>query len=111
MMERLNLGYSTKNIPFANQRNYKVQLVDKIEVLIRRMRWKASFFLCRSEDEEDRPCHKETYGLKSQKCPASIKEMSQFENELLQLAKDIRFRELRSHFQSRLKEDVKMIRN
>ena len=49
--------------------------------------------------------------MKSLKCPPALKELVQFENELLQLAKDIKFRKLRSNFQSRLKEDAKRIRS
>ena len=110
-MERVNLGYSKKNIPFANQKNYKIQLIEKIEALIRRMRWKATFFLARSEEEEDEPIKVENFGLKSLKCPPVVRELSQFEHELLQIAKDIKFKKLRSNFQTRLKEDARKIRN
>jgi hypothetical protein len=110
MMERVNLGYSTKNIPFTDQRNYKIQLIEKVEALIRRMRWKATFFLSRPQ-EEDEPIKIENYGLKSLKCPPVVKELSQFEYELLQLAKDVKFRNIKNSFQTRLKEDAKSIRN
>ncbi len=73
------------------------------------MRWKATFFLSRSE--EDEPINIENYGLKSEKCPPVVKELLQFEQELLQIAKDVKFRKMRSNFQTRLKEDVRKIRN
>ena len=37
--------------------------------------------------------------------------MAQFEKELLQIAKDLKFRSPRSNFQNRLKEDISSIRN
>ena len=43
-MERVNLGYSVKNIPTPSERTYKKQLVESIEAVIKRMRWKAIFF-------------------------------------------------------------------
>ena len=73
-MERVNLGYSKKNIPFANQKNYKIQLIEKIEDPIRRMRWKATFFMSQPGEEEE-PIKVENYGLKSLKCPPALKEL------------------------------------
>ena len=43
-MEKLQLDYSYKNIPIPTERNYKLQLMDKIELVIKRMRWKAHIY-------------------------------------------------------------------
>jgi len=43
-MEKTNLHYSTKNIPIASNCEYTMKLIEKIEAVIRRMRWKAIFF-------------------------------------------------------------------
>ena len=69
-MERINLKYSTKNIPIASERNYKMQLIDKIEAVIKRMRWKAIFFDDTIENEENDSENEETFdtfGLKTPK--------------------------------------------
>ena len=115
MLEKVNLGYSTKNIPLADKKNYKVELVRKTEALIKRMRWKAIFFLARDknevEEDADRP---ETFGLPSKKCPSQVKELIQFENDLLKLVKDIEFREFQetgNEFQARMRRDIKNMRN
>ena len=42
-MEKTNLHDSEKNIPTASNNKYKVQLINKIEAVIKRMRWKALF--------------------------------------------------------------------
>ena len=51
-MERINFGYSVKNIPSASEREYKLKLIEKIEAVIKRMRWKAIFF---NEQNYDAP--------------------------------------------------------
>ena len=36
-MEKFNFGYSVKNIPIPSEHEYKIQLTEKIEAVIRRM--------------------------------------------------------------------------
>ena len=85
-MEKVNLEYSLKNIPIPSKRNYKLKLMEKTEMLIKRMRWKAIFF-----DEKDKNRPKETYGLKSFKTPSQVKDLLPFENDLLNLVKNVKF--------------------
>ena len=44
MMVKLNLPYSTKNIPTPTERNYKLQLIEKTDLFIKKIRWKAIFY-------------------------------------------------------------------
>ena len=44
-MEKVNFGYSMKNIPIPDGKSYKLQLIQKIEDLIKKIRWKAIFFM------------------------------------------------------------------
>ena len=44
VMEKLQFDYSYKNIPIPSERNYKLQLMEKIELVIKRMQWKAYFY-------------------------------------------------------------------
>ena len=48
-MVKVNLGYSIKNIPIPSQKSYLLQLMDKIEMMIKRMKRKAIHF----SDNED----------------------------------------------------------
>lgn len=82
-MEKTNLHYSTKNIPVASERNYKIQLLDKIEAVIKRMRWKAIFFDSETESEDE--ITRETYGLKTKITPPPVKEMNGFEKDLIDM--------------------------
>ena len=43
-MERINFGYSLKNIPIPRKESYMKALIDKTHKFLRRMRWKAHFF-------------------------------------------------------------------
>ena len=43
-MGKFNFGYSTNNIPIATARQYKLNLVEKFEAVIKRMRWEAFYF-------------------------------------------------------------------
>ena len=107
-MDRINFGYSVKNIPISNERSYKLQLIDKIEAVIKRMRWKAAFHNGPNErtSKDDKI---ETYGLKSAYCPRQIPELHPFESDLIKLAENIKFRKSTSNFQKRMKEDVRNI--
>ena len=54
----VSLNYSTKNIPIPQPNVFKKRLIEKVESVIKRMRWKALFFLkatkyrnCNDKDE------------------------------------------------------------
>ena len=106
VMEKLLLRYSSKNIPIPSKRSYQLQLMEKIELVIKRMRWKAFFY-----DQGNNKYVPENYGLKSLNCPPKIKEMTNFENDLTNLLKSIKFRATKSSFQRQLSEDIRTIKN
>ena len=104
-MERIKVDYSYKNIPIPSVRSYKLLLIEKIELVIKRMRWKVHFY---NKDEEAKEVP-ENYGFKSLSCPPQIKELSAFENELFNLLNIIKFEKVQSEFQAKLKEDIQLI--
>ena len=113
-MERVNLGYSVKNIPTANERLYKTQLVDSIEAVIKRMRWKAIFFTNGDPDlqENGDPGLQETpeyknYSLKTNRCPAQVNSMKKFEADLINITNNISFRKTTNPLQKKMKEDLR----
>ena len=109
-MERVNFGYSVKNIPTPNERTYKTKLVESIEAVIKRMRWKAIFF----NPEETNPAEPreviENYGLKSVRCPAQVPSMKKFEADLINIAANVTFRESTNEFQKKMKNDMRELR-
>ena len=44
-MEKLSYDYSLKDIPMPSESSYRIKLVENIESVLRRMRWKAWFLL------------------------------------------------------------------
>ena len=105
-MEKVNLGYSIENIPIPTRKSYLLQLMEKIEMVIKRMRWKAIQF----SNNENNDSKTEWYGLKSLSSPRPVKELTSFENELISIVKNIKFRKVRNHFQDRLQQDLRRMK-
>ena len=93
-MEKVSLSHSIKNMPIPTQKGYLLQLIGKIEIAIKRMRWKTIPF----SNNEQNDSKMEWYGLKSLSSPTPKKELTPFEKELISLVKNIKFRKIRNHF-------------
>ena len=94
-----NFPYSMKNIPAPSKQLYLKILIDKVELLIKRMRWKALFFENESESTFE-------YGFKTRKCPSKHKDLMEFEDDLQKLISNMHFRRVKNDFQDRLKNDI-----
>ncbi len=104
--EKINLGYSTKNIPLPSEKDYLKCLISKAETFMRNIRWRTFFFLNPDITSES----KETYGFKSTKSPPFIPELKEFEDGMLNLVQNIEFNHSKSQFQKNLSEDVNKIK-
>ena len=62
-MEKIYFNYSLKNIPLPSRTSYKLQLIDKIESVIKPMRWKKHFSLNNNEKNKEE-AKRETIGFK-----------------------------------------------
>ena len=105
MMERLEVNYSTKNIPIPSKNEYRTQLMAKVEHVTKRMRWKALEFLGRLHGTQ-----KVTYGFRSRKCPQTVPELAEFESDLMKMVKNVKFKSIRNDFQNRLRRDIQTIK-
>ena len=72
------------------------------------MRWKANFF---DKPETYGSQRAMAYGFNTRKCPPQHPDLSNFENDLLGMNKDIKFKQVQNEFQDRLKHDIKSIRS
>ena len=72
----MQLGYSLKNIPLQSPKQYRKCLIDRMEQVIKRMRWAAFFYLNGEEREEEQP---ERFGFRSRTCPPQVDELKAFE--------------------------------
>ena len=121
IMDKFYMDYSDKNIPIPTHREYLKRLVEKIESVIRRMRWKALFFLNKDDQTEDTMNSKneseeesdgeknEYFGFKSKKAPCPVSELSGFEKDLINMVDNIQFQKVENPFQSKLKNDMDKI--
>ena len=91
-------------IPMEEQ--YKMQLICEVENLVKRMRWKAIEFLGRLDNKV-----RDNFGFKSGKCLPLVNELSNFESDLLIMIHNVEFQPVKNGFLSKLKEDVKNIKN
>ena len=88
-MEKFDVTYSKKNIPLANHNEYRIQLISKVESLIKRMRWKTLQFLGKLEST-----NKDTFGFRTRNCPPSVEELNDFESDMMALIHNIRFKKV-----------------
>ncbi len=105
-MEEFTIDYSKKNIPIAGKDDYKIQLISKVEHFIKRMRWKAMEALGSLKSDE-----KETFGFRSRKCPPTVDLLTDFENDLQMMVKNVEFRNINNPFQTKMSNDIKEIRS
>ena len=105
-MEKLEFGYSLKNIGLPSQREYLSQLTHSCEKFVRNLRWRAIFFLEPSTKPE-----KETYDFRSIRAAPKIKELDKLEDSLYDLVRNIKFRKYSNNFQRVLKSDKVKIAN
>ena len=78
-MENINFNYSLKNIPAATKTSYQLMLTEKIESVIKRMRWKAHFYL----KKDTKTIAYINFGFKTKNYPSQCKELQNFEKDLL----------------------------
>ena len=87
-MEKLSFDYSTKDIPIPPLKTYKIKLLDKVESVLKRMRWKAFFFLNPSTESRTGK-----FNLKSRRCPPPIEDLKPFEDDMFKMIESLRFKE------------------
>ena len=101
-MEKINLDYSTKNIPLPSRSEYMKRFIEETEHFLRRMRWRAFHFLNQTEAST-----KETFGFKSRNSPPRINELIPFEEGMLNLIQNISFKDTaKCNFQRKLNTDI-----
>ena len=99
-MEKNDFDYYTKNIPIPSKDEYEIQLVSKIEHVIKIMRWEALEYLGKLNNYT-----KESYSFKSRKCPPTVNEMTTFEEDFRLMIKNLEYRDVKNEFSKKLADD------
>ena len=68
-------------------------LIEEVESVIKRKRWKA-FFFDRNEQDNNDAINNDNFGFKSRKCPLQNSELDKFEADLLDMVHNIKFRKV-----------------
>ena len=104
---RMDIDYSLKNIPIPTEKEYKKSLIVRVEEVIKRMRWKAFFYLKGDNTKEETNAR---FGLKTKNCPPKVPEMKEFEDDVTKMIENLRFRRVSDDFQAQLKTDIQKIK-
>ena len=100
-MEKVNFGYSMKNIPIPSNQEYLLEFINASEVLTTTLRWESFFFL----NPDKIPSAKETYNFKSTRSAPKVKELCELECKLFDLCRNIKFDNgYTNSFQDKLKK-------
>ena len=98
-----------KNIPIPSNNKYLFILTQRTEHFIKRLRWKAHFFL--KENIHDNPHQDDNkFKIKTHLCPPPLEETKDFESDLWDLVENIKFRKFNDPFQCKLSSDVRKIK-
>ena len=108
-MEKLNFSYSLKNIPIPDEKSCKLRLSEKIKIFIQKMRWRATFFINNNKKATEDYKQGFSYDLTSGRSPPQVKELIQFEDDLVRIVKELNFRKVKNNFQKVLCEDMKQV--
>ena len=88
-MQKLNFGYSLKNITTPDQKSYKLRLLEKVEIFIKKMHWRAIFFISNNKKATDDYKEGFNYGFKSRRRPPQVIDLIQFEDDLVRIVKQL----------------------
>ena len=102
-MEKSEIKYSLKNIPVPPNESYQPNLIDKIESLVKRMRWTTFYYLNQQKCDNE---IKETFGFKLRKCPPPLSNLIPFEKDLSDMITSLKFRHVKDSFQRQLSEEI-----
>ena len=105
-MDSATFEYSTKNISLPTREEYILKLIETTELLLKRMRWRAFFYL----NPEQQQNNKNTYGFKTRRAPPAITQLSNFEKAMRKLIENIQFRPNNCKFQQQLAKDCRNIK-
>ena len=73
------------------------------------MRWGAILFINNNKNATKDYKEGFSYGLKSGRSPLQVKDLIQFEDDLVRIVKELKFRKVKNNFQTKLREDMKQV--
>ena len=96
---------STRNIPIIKEVEYMEMFIQSTEKFYKNFTW----YVCRKLYPEWFENIKETFGFNSCKAPPRLMELKEFEKDLAQLVKKVKFRRKSNKFMSVLNMEIQKI--
>ena len=95
----------------TNTRRKKLQTAPfrKDRDIYQKMRWEAVSFINNNKKATEDYKQGFSYGLKSGRSPPQVKDLIQFEDDLVRMVKNLKFRKVKNNFQNMLREDMKQV--
>ena len=87
---------------------YQLNLIDKVESLIKRMRWRAFYYLNQQKCDNN---IKEMFGFTTRKCAPPCSDLIPFEKDLSDMVTSSKFGQVKDSFQRELNEDIRKIKS
>ena len=88
-MEKLNFAYSLNNIPTADKKSYKLHLLEKIKIFIKTCQ-RGIFFINNNKKATEDYKQGFSNGLKSGRSSPHVKDLIQFEDDLVRIVKELK---------------------
>ena len=108
-MEKLNFDYSLKYMPTPGEKSYKLRLLEMIEIFIQKMRCRTIIFINNNKKAAQDYKQGFSYGLKNGRSPPQVKDLIQFEDNLVRIVKQLKFCKVENNFQKILREHMKEV--
>ncbi|XP_070575105.1 uncharacterized protein [Ptychodera flava] len=108
-MERISFDYSMKSIPMPSIKAYMTQFIAMVDSFFGNIRW-AYINKNKKDDSDDQRSFDGKYGFRSRKQPPQVEELKPFEEAVLNLVDNIKFRKVNDSFQRKLKSDIREIK-
>ena len=103
-MDELNLTYAEKNIGLHSEHLIKTTLISRSEQVLSRMRWKLWHIRNPTNNES-----KENFGFRTTDSPPVMDELIRFEEDVLNLMKNIKFKPASNQLNKNIKKDLNEI--
>ena len=115
-MNRVNFGYSLKNILPPSEKEYTNLLIVQTEKFMKRIRWKLYFYKLQSKNNKlgkGSGDYSDKFGFKSMNTPPVDIDLKPFKDYLRRMVKNVKFRKSvnDSEIDKKMKQDVNRIKN
>ena len=109
-IKKAKFDFFLNNIPTPKKRTYKLQLIDKINLIIKKLQWKAIIFINNNKETSELCASGLVFSLKSNTCLLRLKELIPFKHDFFDLVRNIQLYKVKNDFELKLHKDLRKVR-